>query len=153
MLKKLLLTTALCLIPSTAFAQWVPITKSPQGDVFSINKDDIAASGNVRVFWVNVDHAAGNVSITRTAVAANCANNNYTWLWLIQANKQGQIVANTKINIPTEQAQYGSVNSQLIESVCTGFVDDPQLAALTRSRQSSAEAITRAMESAAKMFR
>lgn len=153
MFKKLLLTTALCLLPSAAFAQWVPVTQSQQGDVFSVDKGDMGINGNVRVFWVNIDHAAGNVATSRTVMAANCATNNFTWLWLIQGNRQGQVVANGKIDRPVEQAQYGSVNSQLINAVCTGFVDDPQLAALTRARQSSADAITKAMEAAAQMFR
>lgn len=153
MFKKLLLTTALVLLPSTAFAQWVPVSQSPQGDLFSVNKDDIGVNGNVRVFWVNVDHASGNVATSRTVVAANCATNSYTWLWLIQGNKQGQVVTNSKLNMPVEQAQHGSVNSQLINAVCTGFVSDPQLVALTRARQSSSDAITKAMETAAQMFR
>lgn len=154
MFKKLILTAILCFAPTQAFAGWVPVAQLPDGRVFSINPGDIVVQGNNRMFWVNLDYQSGNVAASRTLMAANCGTNQYTYLWFIAGDRSGQIIANEKVSVPIATAEAGSGNMALINIACTGGgISDPQLEALTRSRQTNAEAINRAMESAAKMFR
>jgi hypothetical protein len=160
MIKKLFL--ALCFLPSAlclpAIAQstnqqWIPVSKGAQGEIFSIDKNSIQPNGSAYGFWIHVDHAQGAVSATRMYMAANCGNDMIQSYWIIESGRNGQITKNEQLNTLPVQAAYGTVSSQLVNAVCTGFSSDPQLAALTRARQSNAEAIGRAMESVANMYK
>jgi hypothetical protein len=134
--------------------QWAPVTQASNGEIFSIDKGTIGANGNTRTFWVNVNHNQNsNVAITRIYMGANCASNAVAYGWLLQANWQGQVIANGNPNMNPVQAQAGTVNDNLVNAVCTGFSTDPQLNALTRARQADLKAITRAMQIGASMFK
>lgn len=125
--------------------QWIPAAQGVQGDIFSIDKGSIQLTGGVYGFWVHIDHATGNIAASRIFMAASCGADTIQYAWLVEANRNGQIVTNKQVNSPFMQAAVGTVNSQLINAVCTGFSTDPNLAALTRARQTSAEVINRAM--------
>jgi hypothetical protein len=159
MLKQLFLAS--CLLPSAfclpAIAQtanqWIPVAQGVQGEVFSIDKNTIQPNGSAYGFWVNVDHPQGNVSVTRMYMAADCGTDAIQYAWIIEANRNGQVTKNERLNMSAIQVASGTVNSQLVNAVCTGFSTDPRLTALTRARQSNADAITKAMQSAANMYR
>ncbi|MEH1814954.1 MAG: surface-adhesin E family protein [Nostoc sp.] len=152
---------ALCLLPSAVClpvnaqiaSQWIPVAKGVQGEIFSIDKNSIQPSGSAYGFWVHIDHTQGNISATRMYMAADCGTDAIQYAWIIEANQSGHVTKNEQLNMPAMQTQSGTVNSQLVNAVCTGFSTDPQLAALTRARQSSADAITKAMQSAANMYK
>ncbi|ACC82369.1 surface-adhesin E family protein [Nostoc punctiforme] len=158
MIKKLI---ALSILPSTVClpvnaqiaSQWIPVAKGVQGEIFSIDKNSIQPSGSAYGFWVHIDHTQGNISATRMYMAADCGTDAIQYAWIIEANQSGQVTKNEQLNMPAMQAQSGTVNSQLVNAVCTGFSTDPQLAALTRRAQTNAEAITKAMQSAANMYK
>jgi hypothetical protein len=159
MLKKLffafcLLSSAFC-FPATAQTanEWIPVARGVQGEIFSIDKNTIQLNGSAYGFWVNVDHPQGGISVTRMYIAADCGTNALLYAWIIEADRNGQVTKNERLNMPAMQAAPGTVNSQLVNAVCTGFSTDPQLAALTRARQSNADAITKTMEAAARMYR
>ncbi|MBN3921966.1 hypothetical protein [Nostoc sp. NMS4] len=147
-----LIAPALAQIPVPA-NQWIPTAQGEQGDIFSIDRGSIQTNGGAYSFWIHIDHAQGVVAVSRVHVIASCASDAFQYNWLLQANRQGQIIQNEKLETPVMQAAAGTVNAQLINAVCTNFSTDPQLAALTRATQTNAEAINRAMEAAAKMFR
>jgi hypothetical protein len=153
-----LLPFAICLPASAQIPvpaeQWTPVTEAAKGEVFSIDKGTIGTNGNMRTFWVNVNHVKdSNVAITRMYMGANCANNVVDYGWVLQADWQGQVITNKYPGMEPVQASPGTVNDKLLHAVCTGFSTDPQLNALTRARQADTEAITRAMQIGAGMFK
>ncbi|MEH2081361.1 MAG: hypothetical protein V7K89_15600 [Nostoc sp.] len=115
--------------------------------------NSIRSIGSAYGFWVHVDYAQGNISATRVYMATDCGTDAIQYAWIIEANHSGQVTKNERLNMPVIQAVLGTVNSQLVNAVCTSFSTDPQLAALTRRAQTNADAITKAMQSVANMYK
>lgn len=126
--------------------QWQAITKDVNGNIFQVDRGTVVTNGNLALYWVQILFTNGNIAVSRQYTAANCATNEYALGWALDANSQGQILANAPVKQATQYAASGTVSSYLINAVCTGFIEDPQLAALTRARQTDANAITEAMK-------
>jgi hypothetical protein len=124
--------------------QWHSVAQDAGGNLYQVDQGTIQNHGYVKTYWVQTLFNQGEVS--RQYMAVNCATNIYSTGWVVIANNQGQIVVNTSLEQSNQQVAAGTINDALTNAVCTGFISDPQLAALTRARQSSANAITEAMK-------
>lgn len=118
--------------------QWHSVAQDAGGNFYQIDDGTIQDHGYVKTYWIQTLFNQGEVS--RQYMAVNCATNIYSTGWVVIANNKGQIVINTSVKQVNQQVAAGTVNDALTNAVCTGFVTDPQLAALTRARQSSANA-------------
>ncbi|OYE00372.1 hypothetical protein [Nostoc sp. 'Peltigera membranacea cyanobiont' 232] len=133
--------------------QWQAVIQDTNGNIFQVDRGTVATNGNLTLYWVQILYSNGGIAVSRQYTAANCATNEYALGWALDANSQGQILTNAPVKLVKQYAASGTVSSYLINAVCTGFSTDPQLNALTRAQQTNAEAITRAMQIGAGMFK
>lgn len=144
---------------------WQPISRNQSNDLFLLDRGTIGRQGNFVGFWTQINHRAGGIAVSRVYNVGNCSTNVTQPLWLVQASIQGQIIRNEKTPIEQNINTPGSVGRILLDAACGNSSPEvqaqtaqaeivkAQLEALTRFRQTNADAINNAMRTTADMFK
>ena len=131
---------------------WHPVAQGQNGSLALIDNGSIGRNGNLVGFWFQINSPNNNVH--RMYALANCSNNTYQTLWSVIA-QNGQITHNSAVSDSPAFVPAGSIGSYAYAYACSAPIDLVRLhlEALTRSSQTSAEMINRAMIEAARLAR
>ncbi|MBO3462979.1 hypothetical protein G7B40_001620 [Aetokthonos hydrillicola Thurmond2011] len=142
--------------------QWLPIIKTSDGGIVSIETGSLTKVSDTVSFWSQVNYPAGsNITVSRSYAVASCNNGDYRLYWIATAGAQGQILQNNKVDIASH-ALPGSIPGTTLQYACNpalqvqaaqAQINQVQLETLARNNQTSAEAINEAMRIGAGMFK
>jgi hypothetical protein len=138
---------ALANIPAPS-NNWVVTGQAP-GHTALVDAGTVARNGHHAGFWFQMNYA--NKTASRLYVVANCMNQTYQPFWSVVADQQGRLTQNESVSHPPINIPVGSLGDTAYKYAC--FNNLTQADILSRDRQTNAEAINRAMQSVADMFR
>ncbi|MBO3461323.1 hypothetical protein G7B40_038850 [Aetokthonos hydrillicola Thurmond2011] len=78
--------------------QWQVVLHDSGNNILSVDKGTITRLGNFTGFWTQTISPIGNVAISRIYTVGDCSSGVFQALWEQQANWQGKIIANNKVN-------------------------------------------------------
>jgi hypothetical protein len=146
--------------------QWQRIGSDQSGNnTYSIDQGTIVRQGNSVGFWTQINHRSGGISASRIYAVGECSSSWVQSLWMIQASRQGKIVTNQKSTAQAGILPPNSTGRILLDTVCgnnspemqaqasQAAIVQAQLEALTRARQTNADAIGNAIRTSAEMFK
>ncbi len=78
--------------------QWQIIVHDSDNNILSIDQGTITRQGNFAGFWTQTISPTSTVAISRVYAVADCSSGAFQALWVAQADRQGKILANNKVN-------------------------------------------------------
>jgi hypothetical protein len=100
--------------------QWQVVMHDPGNNVVSVDQGTITKLGNFTSFWTQTISPIGNVAISRVYTVGDCSRGVFQALWVQQANWQGKILANSKVNDPV------TPDKMLLDAVCPNSAQQDQ---------------------------
>ena len=143
--------------------QWVPVGKTPDNSIVSVDIGSLTRSGDIVGFWSQANYAVLRnpaIAVSRSYATASCSNRNFQILWIATADPQGRILQNGKTEIKLD-ATPESIADMTLQYACQNQADlalqfqanqakitKAQLDALARDRETNARAISDAFNTA-----
>ncbi len=136
--------------------QWVPVGKTPDNSIVSVDIGSLTRTGDTVGFWSQANYAEQRnpgIAVSRSYINASCSNRNYQILWIATADPQGRILQNSKTEIKFDVTPE-SIADMTLQYACQNQsnpalqfqadqakITKARLDALARDRETSARAI------------
>jgi len=92
--------------------QWQIVVHDSDNNILSIDQGTVTRQGNFAGFWTQAISPTNKVAISRVYTVADCSGGAFQALWVAQADRQGKILANNKVN------ESVTPDKLLVDAVC-----------------------------------